>query len=194
MSNTAANFESHETATTEGLDTLFSQPVSLEVSDSSENPNGIPEIFCESHETQEDETVSLSVSEAVDLLQISRSTVYRHAQEGKLRSETAKDGKLRILVKQNEIPEKSQDVTEIPGTISGNPVASHETVEILKGNPNSHASVNVDSLLSKLESATYRIGYLEAQLESKEERIKLLTDSQNKPTHWQRFVRWFMGR
>lgn len=194
MSNTAENFESHETASTEGLDTLFSQPVSFDVSGFSENPGGFPEISCESHEIQEDDTVSLSVSEAVDILQISRSTIYRHAQEGKLRSETAKDGKLRILVKQNEIPETSQEVSEIPETTSGSPAASRETVEILNGNLNSHASVDVDSLLFKLESATYRIGYLEAQLESKEEKIKLLTDSQNKPTHWQRFVRWFMGR
>jgi translation initiation factor 6 (eIF-6) len=39
----------------------------------------------------------------------------------------------------------------------------------------------------KLESASYRIGYLESQLQSREEQIKLLTVS--KKSWW----RWFVG-
>lgn len=55
-------------------------------------------------------------------------------------------------------------------------------------------------LLAKLEVLTYRNGYLEAQLaerqkelELHQEQIKLLTDSQHKPSWWRKFATWFMG-
>lgn len=38
-----------------------------------------------------------------------------------------------------------------------------------------------------LQSANWRNGYLESQLESQRDQIKLLTDSQHKPGWWQRF-------
>lgn len=47
---------------------------------------------------------------------------------------------------------------------------------------------------TKLESANYRIGYLEAQTQNYQEKIKLLTDSQHKePGWWQRFCTWFLN-
>lgn len=42
----------------------------------------------------------------------------------------------------------------------------------------------------KLESANYRIGYLEAQSQTYQEQIKLLTDSQHKPSWWQKLTSW----
>jgi hypothetical protein len=45
-----------------------------------------------------------------------------------------------------------------------------------------------------LQAANYRIGYLEAQLESERQQVKLLTDSQHKPSRWARFYSWFIGR
>jgi hypothetical protein len=51
----------------------------------------------------------------------------------------------------------------------------------------------VESKLSEtqnaLQSASWRNGYLESQLESQRDQIKLLTDTQHKPTWWQRFKR-----
>jgi hypothetical protein len=44
----------------------------------------------------------------------------------------------------------------------------------------------------KLESANYRIGYLEAQTQNYQEQIKLLTDSQHKAGWWSRFCCWFV--
>ena len=49
----------------------------------------------------------------------------------------------------------------------------------------------VRELLAKVEALTYRNGYLEAQLESERNQVKLLTDSQHKPKWWHRFRSWF---
>ncbi len=47
---------------------------------------------------------------------------------------------------------------------------------------------------TKLESANYRIGYLEAQTQNYQEEIKLLTDSQHKERGWwQTFCMWFLN-
>ncbi len=45
--------------------------------------------------------------------------------------------------------------------------------------------------VSKLETANYKIGYLEARLESSQEQIKLLTDSRRHEPWWQRWRQWF---
>lgn len=52
-----------------------------------------------------------------------------------------------------------------------------------------------------LQGASFRNGYLEAKLEQREKEvaerdtaIKLLTDSQHKPSRWARFTNWFIGR
>ena len=44
----------------------------------------------------------------------------------------------------------------------------------------------IETLEHKLESSLYRIGYLEAQLQNKEEQLKLITDNQPKSS-------WFKG-
>ena len=49
----------------------------------------------------------------------------------------------------------------------------------------------IQELQLKLEGATYRIGYLEAQLENERAQIKLLTDSQHKGGWWAKFSSWF---
>lgn len=46
---------------------------------------------------------------------------------------------------------------------------------------------------AKLEALTMRTGYLEAQLDSHKEQIKLLTDSQHKGGWWSRTCRWLFG-
>lgn len=58
----------------------------------------------------------------------------------------------------------------------------------------------VEKQAAKLEIAAGQIGYLQAQLESqvkllesKDSQIKLLTDSQHKPSWWNRFCSWFIG-
>lgn len=66
------------------------------------------------------------------------------------------------------------------------------------------ANINVASLIranqdlsTKLEAVVYRNGYLEAQIESERQQIKLLTDQLHKPEStvetgwWSRFCSWF---
>jgi hypothetical protein len=57
--------------------------------------------------------------------------------------------------------------------------------------PQSTGNVDVSELLRKLEGATYRIGWLESQLQEREREIKLLTDNQHKPGWWAKFSTWF---
>lgn len=66
------------------------------------------------------------------------------------------------------------------------------------------ANINVASLIkanqdlsAKLEAVVYRNGYLEAQVESERQQVKLLTDQLSKPelvvemSWWSRFCSWF---
>jgi chaperonin cofactor prefoldin len=50
----------------------------------------------------------------------------------------------------------------------------------------------IKDLQDKLEAATFRVGYLQHQVETKEEQIKLLTDSQHKPSWWLRLKNLFL--
>jgi len=52
-------------------------------------------------------------------------------------------------------------------------------------------AVNLENANKSLQAASFRNGYLEAQLAAKEEQIKLLTDSQHKPRWWRRLKNLF---
>ncbi len=96
-------------------------------------------------------------------------------------------------------PGQNQDIT------SPEPHWNHAGNEHLSG---ASKAVELDKLLEiiqvqgqnlqeankKLESANYRIGYLEAQTQNYQEQVKLLTDSQHTPGWWHRFCSWFIGR
>ena len=86
---------------------------------------------------------------------------------------------------------ESLDVSDSVQPESPN-VSDSGRTDILPG-PTNAAVVDVDELLRKLEGATYRIGYLEAQLEAERQQVKLLTDSQHKPSWWSKFKSWFLG-
>lgn len=45
--------------------------------------------------------------------------------------------------------------------------------------------------IAKLETANYRIGYLEARLETSQEQLRMLTDSRREQPWWQRWRQWF---
>jgi hypothetical protein len=50
----------------------------------------------------------------------------------------------------------------------------------------------ITDLQNQLQAASWRNGYLESKLEEREREIKLLTDSQHKPSWWQRFKAFFV--
>jgi excisionase family DNA binding protein len=53
---------------------------------------------------------------------------------------------------------------------------------------------NLEHSAKQLEGATYRTGYLEAQVSGYEQQIKLLTDLQHRSTWWHRIRSWFAGQ
>jgi excisionase family DNA binding protein len=192
MTDTARNIELLDPVSTDGLADLFDVQKQLETVGIPSETVGILnetiEIPCETPGTPAETVGSYSVAEAQKLLNLPRSTVYRYIHSGKYQTVKGIDGKLRILLRQSEIPIQSPETAEIPV----------ETVEILgetiaerseKNQVLPSGNVDVSELLRKLEAATYRLGYLEAQLEGKDREIRLLTDSQQqvKATWWQRF-------
>lgn len=179
MSDTARDYQTIQPATTEGLDDLFEPG---ETVSHCEIPIETVEILTETNETPG----CLTVSELVRQSGIPRSTVYRHIRSGKYETVLGPDGKVRIPVRQNEIPILSHETTgETP-----NETVSHRGIPNETRDEPTTGTVDVADLLRKLEGATYRIGYLEAQLEAERQQVKLLADSQYRPGWWARFKKW----
>lgn len=180
MSDTARDYQTLPATTTEGLEDLFETNETM-------SHRGIltetVEILGETNETPE----CLTVSELVRHLGIPRSTVYRHIRSGKYQTVRGPDGKVRIPVRQNEIPILSHETSRE----TGNETMSQREILTETNNETTTGTVDVADLLRKLEGATYRIGYLEAQLEAERQQVKLLTDSQHKPSWLYRFRSWF---
>lgn len=130
----------------------------------------------------------LSVEEAADRLGISVRAVQKRLKKGTLsgqKEKTANGG--RWLVDGNEL-DASQGANIV--RVDAN---CHEQ-DANHDEPGASSEIASDKLIrdlqAKLEAASYRIGYLEAQLETERQQIKLLTDSQHKPGWWARFKKW----
>ncbi len=183
MSDTARDYQTMPPATTEGLEDLFETNETV-------SHRGIltetVEILGETNETPE----CLTVSELVRQLGIPRSTVYRHIRSGKYETVRGPDGKVRIPLRQTEIPILSHEIRDE----TANETVSHREILTETKNETTTGTVDVADLLRKLEGATYRIGYLEAQLAAERQQVKLLTDSQHKPGWWHRVRSWVAGQ
>lgn len=94
-----------------------------------------------------------------------------------------------------------------PGHILGTPSKRRGTPSIFSRTP-ARSPSGIDQLLDmfqelqtkldraneQLQSANFRNGYLESKLEERDSQIKLLMDSQHKPSHWARFKKWLLGQ
>ncbi|MDP3507765.1 MAG: hypothetical protein Q8T09_07215 [Candidatus Melainabacteria bacterium] len=173
------------------MDDLFSSGTSLET----------VEIPTETITGKVETVEYLTVSALVKRLEIPRSTIYRHIQAGKYKTTIGPNGKLLVSVRQMENLGMSHETGREPKIETSETIfetvipreASLETAAIPTEtvHETSLVTVDIDELLRKLEGATYRIGYLEAQLESERQQVKLLTDSQHKPGWWAKFSSWF---
>ena len=191
MSDTARDYQTLEPASTEGLDDLFSSGISLET----------VEIPSETITGKAETVEYLTVSALVKRLEIPRSTIYRHIQAGKYKTTIGPNGKLLVSVRQVENPSMSHETSRKPGietfeTAFETVIPCETSIETAAlptetVHETNLVTVDIDELLRKLEGATYRIGYLEAQLESERQQVKLLTDSQHKPGWWAKFSSWF---
>lgn len=130
-----------------------------------------------------------TIQEAASYLNLSEKTIRRYLKKEKL------DGYLvdgpngpEWRIKQTTLDNdqgQQRPQTIYPTMVQGGQVGRVE---------NTLDSTLVRDLLSKVEALTYRNGYLEAQLENHKEQIKLLTDSQHKPSWWRRFGSWLTGK
>jgi hypothetical protein len=181
MSDTARDILDFQSVSTDGLEELYEQT--------------------ENHVESLDSRLVLTASEASIYLGIPISTLYRRIKAGKFETRVAEDGALRIILPTETAgenhpiltsqPSENQKQAEIP--------SDSQRVETENQSLPVFSNAQFESLLAivaekdrKLEAATYRVGYLEAQLEGKDREIKLLTDSQHKPSWWQRFKAFFV--
>ncbi len=111
-------------------------------------------------------TIELSISEAAKRLGTSERTIWRRIDRGELKSKTK--GNKRLV----KIP------VFTPGTV----IDSDSHVTLSDTPDKASALIDLRVLLKDLQAANYRIGYLESQLETHKEQVKLLPDLQSKAT------------
>ncbi|MBZ0184611.1 MAG: helix-turn-helix domain-containing protein [Candidatus Obscuribacterales bacterium] len=190
MTDTARDFQTDDPAATDGLDEIFDVRELDDELGANHEPKGAN---------------CLTVEEAASLLGISNRAVQKRLKKGSLRGwkEKTTNGE-RWVVDADELP-SMQDANPVrlgPNCEQedANPVRSGSNGRELDPEPYQPDLFTIQ-LQSKLEAATYRIGYLEAQLserlrdiEERDASIKLLTDSQhNKSSWWSRLKTWFHG-
>lgn len=139
------------------------------VSDSRTDTVGLEGLFDDtvSHDTadtQPQRIIEVSIAEAAARLGISERTIWRRIDRGELKSKSK--GNKRVV----KLP-VYEPVSEIDSD-------GHTTLADTP--PKVNAVVDLQSLLRDLQSANYRIGYLESELRNHQEQVKLLPDLQGK--------------
>lgn len=144
--------------------------------------------------------LELSISQAAEVLGISERTLWRRIEDGQLKSRL-KGNKRVVKVPVLDNGTAKEYATSTNGTATGGQVGT---------------VIDLKPLLHELNSANYRIGYLESKLEEQDKQVKLLPDLQAratqamiqeqrikdleaeletlKSTWWQRFKSWALGR
>ena len=122
--------------------------------------------------TQANDTLEVSVAEAAHLLGITERSIWRRLAGKKLAARNH-EGKTYVQLRQSDVRPKQSDASE---TMS----VEHADVSVLVDRRQTDVSVAdlIREMQAKLESAIYRNGYLESQLESQREQLKLLPDFQ----------------
>lgn len=176
MTDSARDLQTDDPAATDGLDEIFDVRELDDELGANHEPKGAN---------------CLTVEEAASLLGISNRAVQKRLKKGSLHGWKAKttNGERWVV-----------DADELPSMLDANPVRLGSSGRELDREPYQPDLFTIQ-LQSKLEAATYRIGYLEAQLserlrdiEERDASIKLLTDSQhNKTSWWSRLKVWLYG-
>ncbi|MCC7527079.1 MAG: helix-turn-helix domain-containing protein [Candidatus Melainabacteria bacterium] len=157
----------------------------------------------------------LPLTEAAQILNITRRSALRLIHEGKLAA--TKDGHGQWLVDRTSIKERLSAKSSASGNVEQ--VAVH--VDDVQGHAWSEGQAAgqqhlLKELIDKIETLTWRNGYLEAQLSERDQQVKLLPDLQAKADAsvelqskieslelqlqeyssgwWSRFRKWCMGR
>jgi len=136
----------------------------------------------------------LSLAEAAVHFAVSERTIQRRITKGQLRSEKDDQGRVFVFcptVSDAVFVNDDKSTTDEDGDRSC--TESGKEQQTGSDNVGQFDVTLVRHLMDKLEAATYRNGFLEAQLEARDRELKLLTDSQHKDGMLRRFWDWFTG-
>lgn len=182
MTEAAPIYQTIESAATEGLEDLFDLGSKGETLVIPEAPEGVTGGNAE----------LLTLAEAARRLNLPYTTFYKQVKAGKHVTVPGPDGKPRVVMP--EILGVTPGVTSVTGDCQGEVRGVFHTSNGVT--EAKHLEV-IQQMMAKLEGANYRIGWLESQLREREtdvQELKLLVDSQHKPSWWRRFSSWFIGR
>jgi hypothetical protein len=174
MSATARDYQSPEPANTDGLDDLF------EVL-----PTGADSVAtsADSVATDADSGEWITVAEAASSLKKSERSIQRYAKSGKLLSKTDESGRLLIW---------SATSADIFIACADNVATGADSADSVATGADTERLWNLlKEKDAKIEALLMRNGYLQSQVETSQEAIKLLTDSQHKRGWWAKFSSWF---
>lgn len=202
-----------------GFEKMFVQVEQRTNNEQTSDSVNIPE---QVHELDAESAELVTMAEASRRLKMPYPTLRRHVLSGKIPSAPGSDGKPLVKLLSNEQSPTANEQSKGPTEQSTNkveqsPAASEYSATIQRLFEQMEAERSYSRTLNeKLEAATYRNGYLEAQLSGAQEQLKLLPDLSAKATRtenledkianleseleaakrswWARFGAWFMGK
>ena len=165
--------------------------------------DGFADFFEEVHQTdptltRQSNTVDVSVAEAAIMLGVTERSVWRRLSKKKLVS-ISHAGKTYVRL-QRPINDLRSDAIVTASVTSTDASLTVDVIEPI-AETSHELIVRIEQLEKKLEGATYRNGYLEAEnnglrslLNAKDSHIKLLTDSQHNRGWFKKFTSWLVGQ
>ena len=184
MSDTARDYQTIQVPSSEGLDDLF-DVVATDADTFDRNGDVVA--------TVDDTGCWVPVPEASSTLRKSERTIQRYAKSGKLRSRFDNSGRLMIwLATSADTVISPADIVATSGDSEIDLATSADTdATMATSSDNDRLWELLKEKDAKIEALLMRNGYLQAQAESAQETIKLLTDSQHKGGWWAKFSSWF---
>ncbi len=178
MSDTARDDDrTIEPASIEGLEDLFGERLPVEV------PKGVP---------ADEAAVRLGLTVRAVLKRLRRGSLkgykapMKHGEKWFVLLEELPEG---VLVQAAEVPldrlEVPLNCEELPQEVLD---GAGKFLEMIEG-----LQTKLDVANNQLQAASFRNGYLEAQLDTERQQVKLLMDSQHNASCWHRTWQWFIG-
>lgn len=197
MNDTARDYQQSDHVAIEGLESLFDNPVI--------DPDSHPYDSDSPDRSDTDPVIDLywTPQMAAEHFNVSVRTIRRRLKEGvlkglKINGPNGPEWRIDPVIRTDGSPDKLDSADRTDAGVDTDPVTA-TTTESTDSISELFAYIREkDCLLAKkeqaLQSASATIGYLQAQLEAKDQEIKLLTDSQRNTGWWTRFSKWFFGR
>ncbi|NJL71381.1 MAG: hypothetical protein HC888_07075 [Candidatus Competibacteraceae bacterium] len=206
MSDTARDIQPTELVSTSGLDDLFELDANSLILDAPELEI-VREPGANCTEPVRELDGYISVEKAAAIAGISVRAIQKRLKRGTLDGVKTKHGSTErwlvnattLSLSQADASTAAHDATSLivdasevelvrePGANGADPVRQLDAPAV-----EDYKDKLIADLQNHLQAASWRNGYLESKLEEREREIKLLTDSQHKPSWWQRFKAFFV--